>query len=214
MVRRPSSLRESRSACDLMDNEEEETAHSGVDGSREGEGEGEVRHSRSATSPAFSSGRYRPEASPTSSESSDDACDFQDHFPSPPSSSSSSSLSLHEDRLNHTHARPTRETTSTTKPPCLSLAQRRPRPLAPLSSLSPADHHSSRESTAPSPGLPKAQPLARTLFARMADTPHAGTGLGLGGRKGGGKQKMIVATKPMRTTFELGLTSSELARRA
>jgi hypothetical protein len=51
----------------------------------------------------------------------------------------------------------------------------------------------------------------------MAEIPHAGMSNGANGggmKKVPGKQKMIVATKPMRTTFELGLTSSELARRA
>lgn len=59
--------------------------------------------------------------------------------------------------------------------------------------------------------LPKAQPLSRTLFARMAgDTPHAGLG---GGKKKSGGQKLIVPTKGFKTTFELDLTSSELARK-
>lgn len=49
----------------------------------------------------------------------------------------------------------------------------------------------------------------------MAEIPHAGMNNGGSGMKkaAGGKQKMLVATKPMRTTFELGLTSTELARK-
>ncbi|RSH95167.1 hypothetical protein EHS25_000253 [Saitozyma podzolica] len=85
----------------------------------------------------------------------------------------------------------------------------RPRGLTPMTPLS----------TVPAPpqhlagmSLPKSQPLARALFARMAnDTPHAGfTGL----KKKATSQKVIVPTKQFRTTFELGLTSSELARKA
>jgi hypothetical protein len=80
----------------------------------------------------------------------------------------------------------------------------RPRGLTPLSS-----------STTPLPlgtgQLPKAQPLSRTLFARMAsDTPHAGLG---GGKKKSGGQKLIVPTKGFKTTFEIGLTANELARK-
>lgn len=231
LPRRGSSLRQTSSACDLMDDQEEE------------DDEDEHHH------PASSSGRaWRPAASPTTSESDDDACDFQDHFPSPPStSSSSSSLSILDE---HAHAsaqaeaeaeeRQSRSTSisgTSRMPPspksrtCLAIpppastlqSHKRPRGLVPLSTISStsgvSNSHGSTGSNNSSGALslPKAQPLARTLFARMADTPHAGTGLGLlggSGNKKGGKAKLIVATKPMRTTFELGLTSSELARRA
>jgi len=43
-----------------------------------------------------------------------------------------------------------------------------------------------------------------------SDTPHAGLG---GGKKKSGGQKLIVPTKGFKTTFELDLTSSELARK-
>ena len=59
--------------------------------------------------------------------------------------------------------------------------------------------------------LPKSQPLARALFAKMAsghDTPHAG----MGGKKKSGGQKLVVPTKGFKTRFELSLSSSELAR--
>lgn len=61
--------------------------------------------------------------------------------------------------------------------------------------------------------LPKAQPLARALFARKlsgSDMPHAG--MGFSGKKKGG-QKLIVPTKGFKTTFELDLTANELARK-
>jgi hypothetical protein len=43
------------------------------------------------------------------------------------------------------------------------------------------------------------------------DVPHAGT---TGGKKKSSGQKIIVPTKAFRTTFELDLTASELARKA
>lgn len=73
-------------------------------------------------------------------------------------------------------------------------------PLAPLSSLPLGQGV-----------LPKSQSLARTVLNRH-DAPHAGLGLGASGKKG--KTKLIVATKPFKTTFELGLTASEFARKA
>lgn len=212
MSRRPSSLRMSSSACDLQDDDEED------EDAQKGEEEGERRTGRLALPSAGLRG-WRPEQSPTSSEGSDDhdSCDFdQDHFASPPcTSSSSSSLSLGEDEGDAPQRTRQPQPPSPKSRSCSSLPAPAPRrrPIAPLSALTPTPHNS------PSGGsisLPKAQPLARTLFARMADAPHAGTGLGLlggGGNRKGGKQKMIVATKPMRTTFELGLTSSELARK-
>ncbi|WWD21333.1 hypothetical protein CI109_105817 [Kwoniella shandongensis] len=81
----------------------------------------------------------------------------------------------------------------------------RPRGLSPLTpAVDSAQNHGNH--------LPKSQPLSRALFARKADTPHAGTPSG--GSKKGLSQKIIVPTKSFRTTFELDLSSSELARRA
>lgn len=57
----------------------------------------------------------------------------------------------------------------------------------------------------PSSGMAKSQPLARALMNR-ALTPNNGQP-----KK---TTKVIVPTKSFRTTFELGLTSSELARKA
>jgi hypothetical protein len=54
------------------------------------------------------------------------------------------------------------------------------------------------------PGLPKATPLARTLLNRTVGTPATVP------KK---TTKFIVPTKPFRATFELGLTSTELARK-
>ncbi|WVR09003.1 hypothetical protein IAU60_006063 [Kwoniella sp. DSM 27419] len=63
------------------------------------------------------------------------------------------------------------------------------------------------------PRLPKSQPLSRALFARMAPDAHTSSaGLMTGGKKKT-SQKIIVPSKSFRTTFELGLSASELARR-
>lgn len=96
--------------------------------------------------------------------------------------------------------------TSVATPINPSTRQPRPRSLAPLSNLN------TLPSPPKSPSLPKSQPVSRALFARLAnDVPHAG--LISSGKKKGGVQKMIVPTKGFRTTFELDLTASELARR-
>lgn len=96
------------------------------------------------------------------------------------------------------------------------------RPIRGLSPLTPANKTTllpAPPAVPPGRSLPKSQPLARALFARIAQEggPHAGSAgaSGLGQRKKhNGPQKMIVPTKAFKTTFELGLTSSELARRA
>ena len=112
--------------------------------------------------------------------------------------------------LASTHPYPRASTsTSPTSPSATATSRQvRPRGLAPLSNLTP---HSAQAH--PVPGtLPKSQPLSRSLFARMAnDAPHAGFG-SVGKKKAGG-QKFIVPTRGFRTTFELDLTASELARR-
>ncbi|KAK8844012.1 hypothetical protein IAR55_006805 [Kwoniella newhampshirensis] len=86
----------------------------------------------------------------------------------------------------------------------------RPRGLSPLTPA--ADRPQNTYSHTSHLHLPKSQPLSKALFARKADTPHAGTPFG--GQKKGISQKIIVPTKSFRTTFELDLSSSELARRA
>ena len=60
--------------------------------------------------------------------------------------------------------------------------------------------------------LPKAQPLSRALFAKMAnETPHAG--MGTRKKSWGSQQVWIVPSKKMKTRFELPLTAAEFARR-
>ncbi|ORX39217.1 hypothetical protein BD324DRAFT_318225 [Kockovaella imperatae] len=102
------------------------------------------------------------------------------------------------------YARPCAHSTTTMQAP--TQPRTRPRGLSPLTP--------STNTCSPFPplgvgALPKAQPLARALFAKMAngtDVPHAG----MGKKKGG--QKLIVPSKSFKTSFELKLTSSELAR--
>ncbi|RSH83355.1 uncharacterized protein EHS24_007033 [Apiotrichum porosum] len=77
----------------------------------------------------------------------------------------------------------------------------RPRPRG-LSPLSPVAATGGLQRGA----MPKATPLARTLLNRSLS----------GGASSAAPKKptkMIVPTKPFRTTFDLGLTSKELARR-
>lgn len=120
------------------------------------------------------------------------------------------------------NASPSSSKTTPTSPSSNRLLTRptptRKPPFRPLLPLTPSPSPSHSESTHQSPQLPKSQPLARALFARkINDVPHAGMGIGAGGggkkKSGTTTQKLIVPSKPFRTTFELGLTSSELARR-
>ncbi|ODO09540.1 hypothetical protein I350_03143 [Cryptococcus amylolentus CBS 6273] len=103
----------------------------------------------------------------------------------------------------------------------------RPRGLTPLTPInphlpSPSSSTSLSSSSSSStfinplrPSGPKAQPLARALFARMAEgqgLPALGGGGGVG--KGGKKpQKMVVPLKAFKTSFTLDMSASELARR-
>ncbi|WVF65480.1 hypothetical protein IAT40_000208 [Kwoniella sp. CBS 6097] len=91
----------------------------------------------------------------------------------------------------------------------------RVRGLSPLTNISNSSSSSTQQAAGGdfhTPRLPKSQPLSRALFARSLtpDTNHAG--LMTGGKKKT-SQKVIVPTKSFRTTFELGLSASELARR-
>lgn len=143
-----------------------------------------------------------------------------------PSSASTSSYAAYRSESGHQHQSPIITNPS---PPKTSIQQRSSRPSRPLTSLSAININTNNNtSNLPRPPsishghLPKSQPLARALFTRMAsngssglgcglDVPHAGMGKQRLG--GGGSQKLIVPTKGFRTTFELGLTSSEFARK-
>ncbi|WVQ93155.1 hypothetical protein IAU59_000219 [Kwoniella sp. CBS 9459] len=91
----------------------------------------------------------------------------------------------------------------------------RMRGMSPLTNISTSSSSSTQQAAGGdfhTPRLPKAQPLSRALFARSLtpDTNHAG--LMTGGKKKT-SQKVVVPTKSFRTTFELDLSASELARR-
>jgi hypothetical protein len=58
----------------------------------------------------------------------------------------------------------------------------------------------------PQLSLPKGQPLARSLLNRAVTGASAP-------QRPKKTTKLIVATKPMRTTFELSLSADELARK-
>ncbi|WWC63967.1 uncharacterized protein I303_106573 [Kwoniella dejecticola CBS 10117] len=95
-------------------------------------------------------------------------------------------------------------------PPTGSSASRaRVRGLSPLTSTTTQNRPNANEFT---PRLPKSQPLSRALFNRsLTDSPP--NGLMAGGKKKT-SQKLVVPTKAFRTTFELGLSASEFARRS
>lgn len=153
---------------------------------------------------------WSPETSPSLSESSESSSDSDPT--SPPLSSESPINMMSQPTLSPSPSQsrlslPPTTSSSSSNPSTHPYRPQSSRPASRTPSLSP-----------PKLNLPKSQPLSRALFARMAmaEIPHAGMGNGspMGKKAAGGKQKMIVATKPMRTTFELGLTSSELARRS
>lgn len=135
--------------------------------------------------------------------------------PSPTDSESSethtSPLATSHTAVHSAPSSPTKMTTSLPKTsppnrPAFTSRTSRPRGLG----LTPM---STNTSSLPlgTGALPKAQPLSRALFARMAnDTPHAG--MTAGSKKKAGP-KLIVPTKAFKTTFELDLSASELARR-
>ena len=152
------------------------------------------------------------EISPTASEAPHHA--HRPTFgPTPPTSPLSSDSGTHpiprEPAVSPTH--PYRASNANPTPyPVPSTRLVRTRPFAPLTAVNPlpAPPHMSTG------GLAKSQPLSRAMFARMStDVPHAGSAGG-GTKKKNGQQKLIVPTKGFRTTFELGLTASEFARRS
>lgn len=157
----------------------------------------------------FGRTHWQSESSPESDSPSDDDSipkfSFAVHPATPPSApiAASEHISAHPSPSMHPH-RPQR------------------RPIRGLSPLTPANKTTllpAPPAVPPGRSLPKSQPLARALFARIAQegAPHAGFAgpSGAGQRKkNAGPQKMIVPTKAFKTTFELGLTSSELARKA
>ncbi|WWD06812.1 hypothetical protein V865_004907 [Kwoniella europaea PYCC6329] len=102
-------------------------------------------------------------------------------------------------------------------PPAPSSRPNRIRGLSPLTSVNTTSNSpSSAMEKQFQPRLPKSQPLSRALFNRsLSDpAPHAQAGIFGGVGKKKTSQKVIVPTKSFRTTFELGLSASELARRA
>ncbi|OCF35625.1 hypothetical protein I316_02680 [Kwoniella heveanensis BCC8398] len=89
------------------------------------------------------------------------------------------------------------------------------RGLSPLTNISNSSSSSTQQAAGGdfhTPRLPKSQPLSRALFARSLAPDTNQAGLMLGGKKKT-SQKVIVPTKSFRTTFELGLSASELARK-
>ncbi|BEI92672.1 uncharacterized protein CcaverHIS019_0503000 [Cutaneotrichosporon cavernicola] len=86
-----------------------------------------------------------------------------------------------------------------------------PRPQMPrrLSPLAPMGSGAAPSPSAPRPqlSLPKGQPLARSLLNRAVN----GASQPQRPKK---TTKLIVATKPMRTTFQLSLSAEELARKS
>ncbi|WVQ73608.1 hypothetical protein IAR50_003188 [Cryptococcus sp. DSM 104548] len=119
-----------------------------------------------------------------------------------------------------TRPSPSRASSYPTHTPPIAQRATRPRGLTPLTPIHPHLTNSSPSSSSDlssfhnplRPAGAKAQPLARALFARMAE----GQGLSAGGQGGkGGKkpQKMIVPSKAFKTSFTLDMSASELARR-
>ncbi|WVW79429.1 hypothetical protein I302_101398 [Kwoniella bestiolae CBS 10118] len=159
--------------------------------------------------------------SPTESETSNDAMDF---------SPESKSIKL-PSSAKHTHAPPSGTSEIkplasrypkifTNPPPPPSSFSSRPNRIRGLSPLTPSTSNSTSLNMNPEfkPRLPKSQPLSRALFNRSLSDPAPSPSLQAGIFGGVGKkktsQKVIVPSKSFRTTFELGLSASELARRA
>ncbi|WWC91158.1 uncharacterized protein L201_006099 [Kwoniella dendrophila CBS 6074] len=196
-------------------------------------------NSRSSIESSGYSSDHDEQDSPVESESSIDCEEFSPESKNIELPSSSSTSHVHEPpksslpSLSPTHIQQKSEvkplasryprifnnntsiSSSTSSASSSSSRPNRIRGLSPLSSIRDTTQNTSCSSELPlshQPRLPKAQPLARALFTRsLSDTPHAGI---LGGNKKKTSQKLIVPTKSFRTTFELGLSASELARRA
>ncbi|KAL7421080.1 hypothetical protein Q5752_003964 [Cryptotrichosporon argae] len=137
---------------------------------------------------------FEPVSSPSSSDSDD--ADDGPHFDGPAAFDGASRASADP---SSGPARADRDHGRAYEPAPRARAARTPR-LAPLTPL-----------VAPAPsGLPKSQPLSRALFARMAAGDAAPAKVS---KKLAPGTKLIVPTKTFRTTFELGLSSTEIARK-
>ncbi|CAK9781724.1 hypothetical protein CC85DRAFT_298630 [Cutaneotrichosporon oleaginosum] len=84
----------------------------------------------------------------------------------------------------------------------------RQQPRVRLSPLAPMGSGAAPSPSSPRPqlNLPKGQPLARSLLNRAVTSASAP-------QRPKKTTKLLVATKPMRTTFELSLSADELARK-
>ncbi|GMK55873.1 hypothetical protein CspeluHIS016_0209290 [Cutaneotrichosporon spelunceum] len=93
--------------------------------------------------------------------------------------------------------------------PLSPLAGGAPQPRIRLSPLAPMGSGAAPAPSSPRPhlSLPKGQPLARSLLNRAVTGASAP-------QRPKKTTKLIVATKPMRTTFELSLSADELARKS
>jgi len=145
-------------------------------------------------------------SSPTGSDDSDNSNDSRASSSPPRAVSSSSAGGMHT-----APGSPPNKLASVSKPSHPYRPTAPPsRPVRPRGlGLTPLSHNTENGLPLGTGQLPKAQPLSRALFARkLSDTPHAGTGA-----KKKGAAKLIVPTKGFKTTFELDLTSNELARK-